>query len=633
MQKHEAKSSRKAYVMVMLISIVICNTIYAQSYSAVNLDDTIYYILEQAEKRGLCSPLYGARPYTRDYIVSVINEILHAESSANGALNSVERETLADYKNKFGKPASGIDFDRGAYFAETTMKNTDFVLSADIDLAINSEFSTGLYSFNNEKYYGGEIGFTVFARGDLGKHVSYGLSAAGGLIQDSRKLLGVYNTYYEGFIDHDEFINRVINTYSGSLIHFPYSYKKKWDGSVFPLEALSDGAEYSAWPTELAGYVALNSELAASFFENRLLLRLGRMEHDWGAAPLGSSLSFNEAARPFLGMEAEFNPFSWFGFSTLTGVLEYYNTEGIKISSLESQNAFTISMLEFKYKNYFYLDVGEAVVWAKRYELGYISPLTNKFFYQNNTGDFDNMAIFLDLKIQYPGIGSAWFSTYFDEATLRGDMNELDRTMLAVQGGATFFLPFLAFSSLKISYTKIEPYCYTHNRHYVPWYPRENGPMELAYINNGVGIGYYLPPNSDELQIKLSTMPVKNLTCDFQYQMIRHGTDWGSGAVDGSSLLSELDPDGRNENPVLKKFFLHDGAYEWMHIVKVGAKLKLNKMPVEFYGNTGVVLSYFTNIDGPANAGKSESYSIIDTDEYPKDTAFIFTIGVRIFPD
>jgi hypothetical protein len=98
-------------------------------------------------------------------------------------------------------------------------------------------------------------------------------------------------------------------------------------------------------------------------------------------------------------------------------------------------------------------------------------------------------------------------------------------------------------------------------------------------------------------------------------------------------LLSELDPSGRDSKPELKRFFLHDGAYQWMHIVKVGAEWNLSKLPIALYGEAGVNYSYFTDIEEKANVtGKSYPNSIVDTSEYPQSTAIIVSLGVKLFP-
>jgi len=246
------------------------------------------------------------------------------------------------------------------------------------------------------------------------------------------------------------------------------------------------------------------------------------------------------------------------------------------------------------------------------------------------------MAIHFNLKGQYPGLGKLWFSFFMDEMEISsiGSAFDLDRHMFAYQAGLQGIIPFLSFSSITMSYTKIEPYNYTHHNITVPWYGDRL--MESAYINNGICLGYYLPPNSDEIKVRFDTRPLSKTDCHFQYQMIRHGADYGPHQVDGSSLVSQLDPDGRSRKASLRKNFLKDGAYQWMHIIKIGAEHTLNNLPFTFFGETGVVYSYFTDISDeeyakytPTPEGQKPRSPAAG--DYVKSTAFILTLGFRIF--
>jgi len=611
----------KAFLIFLFA--VFCAPVFTQTHIAVPLDNQIYYILEQAQLRGLCSPMPGIRPYTQSAVISAINEILLSENSLK--LAAAEREILEQYLDKHSRPETGLDLSRGAYYGEAVIGGNDLI-SINVGASADIEGSTALYY--DEYFFGIEVWLGAYFNGDIGGNISYNFDLLGGLMQAPRRYLGVYNIYYDGFDNSDpEYQNNILDIYSQPLTHFPYSYKKQWDGSVFASDDLSG---FDNWPDKAAGGYALLSELTASFLENSLIIRAGRLSHDWGSAPLGSSLAFNKMARPFYGIETEFSPVPWFSMASLTGALEYYNTEGIKVSSMSFQNLFSVTMLQFRYKNYIFFDFVDAVVYPKRFEPGYMSPIINSFFYQNNIGDFDNMAMYFNLKAQYPGLGNIWISLFLDEMTLLSDLFELDRQMLALQAGLTFYLPFLSFTSVKFSYTIVNPYCYTHNRNFTPWYGDNR--METAYTNNGVSLGYYLPPNSDEVLVRFETMPLKNIVSYLQYQMIRHGADFGSSAVDGSNLLSELDPDGRDSRDVLKRYFLQDGAYQWLHIIKVGGEWTLQKAPLAFFWEIGTVISYFTNIDGAANSGKALPYERINTTEYPESTAFIARIGIRLFP-
>jgi hypothetical protein len=347
-----------------------------------------------------------------------------------------------------------------------------------------------------------------------------------------------------------------------------------------------------------------------------------------------------------MALEASFNPISWFAFSSMTGILEYYywSPDGLKDSAWTSQNAFSIEQLELNWKNYFHFDLGSTVVWPKRFELGYIFPLYANFMYQNNLGDFDNMGFFANLRGSWPGIGSLWFSVFADEIEISSieRIFELDRHMFAYQAGLKTAIPWLPFASLRLSYTKIEPYNYTHTKIFTPWnnaaFDDPGKAMDTSYTNNGVGLGYYLPPNSDEILVRLESLPTPGFGVHLQYQMIRHGAEFGAHQVDGSSYFSELDPDGRDgsSKPWLKKFFLHDGAYQWTHIIKAGASYRFPNLPFSVFGEAGLVYSWYTDVpdDGTplGYLSKSQAYSRTDSGEYPASTGFILSIGVRIFP-
>jgi len=589
--------------------------------------------------RGLISPLSGIRPYTRSVVIGAINELLNSNNA--GRLRPVERQILEDYLARFSRPQSGLDLRRGSFFGETTIGERETELTFNLNVGTELEISSGFIPAFGETHLGTEFWVNLDFSGNIGQHVSYGFYNKAGILNIPRRFLGTYNTYYENFVlggnwNPDEFVNRLIRVYSGPLTHFPFAHRKRWDNPIFFIHAPTGTLE--SWPEYPSLAMALQAELTASFLEDRLIMRMGRMRREWGSMPLGSSLVFNSAARPFLAAEAEFSPFSWFSFASLTGILEYHNTEGEKVSAMNNQNAFSINMIQFRFRNYLFLDFFDAVVWPKRFELGYLFPLTSNLLAQNAIGDFDNMAIGVNLRAQYPGLGNIWFSLFVDELTPQRNLQNLDRAMFAYQAGINVPLPLLAFSSLRFSYTRINPYTFTHNRNINPWYGDLT--METAWVNSGVGLGHYLPPNSDEFLLQFRTMPTRNISTIFQYQMIRHGATWGPSAVDGSHLLSELDPHLRGGgNPVLWRFFLRDGAYQWMHIVRASANWRLPNLPVSLFGEAGVVFSYFTNIDATANNADLEPgerprphpFRRINTPDYPTSTSFIVRLGFSIF--
>ncbi|MDR3335315.1 MAG: hypothetical protein LBT13_10605 [Treponema sp.] len=620
-------SKKNGFFLVLWIGIAVLPLV-AQTYVSVPVDAPVYHILEQAALRGLCGPLPAVKPYSSAFVLSIIDEILNTEETRRfGTLSEKEILILKSVRKQYSKPEEGLDWGRGAYYFEN---NDQIHLSADIGMQYESIFSGSLQ--NSEGMLGMDNWIKAFINGDIGAHFSYNFNIAGGVLRSPRRQLGTYWTYYEGYTDSENpDINEKITVYSEPLASFPYSYKKRWDGFVWGLGDVSNSGQLP-WPDDISiGYTTM-PELGGSLLGGHITYRAGRIDREWGAMSKGSSLTLNQSAQPFLALEATATPLSWLSFSSLTGVLEYYNAKGIKVSANTNQNAFSITQAEINYKNYIHLDFGSTVVWPKRFELGYLFPLMDNFLYQDNIGDFDNMAMFFNLKGQYPGIASAWLSFFLDEINPEKNIFELDKAMYAFQVGTNVFIPWLPFTSVSLRYTKIEPYCYTHTRENVPWYG--DTLMETSYTNNGRSLGYYLPPNSDELLFRIETLPEAYTAGHLQYQMIRHGADYGESAVDGSSFLSELGGN-RSTDPVLRKYFLRDGAYQWLHIVKLGAEHTFsikNSMPFQLFGEAGVVFSYFTNIDGKANSGSASEYKVIDTEMYPKSTTFIATIGIRVFP-
>jgi len=497
-----------------------------------------------------------------------------------------------------------------------------------IDLAVSLDLNgAGAYYFEQSRFNGGfDTWMNMRVYGNLGSSVSYFADIGVALLYAKREYMGSWPIKMGS---DERWTDERVDVYSYPLGYFPYTYRSSWGGFIFPLKKLDSGG-MTGWPDATSIGINLLCEVAGTALNDALLWRIGRNNLEVAGMVEGSSLVLNKAAQPFFSFDIQIKPFSWFSLYSLTGILEYFDSKGIQDSAETFQNAFSVAMISANYKEYFQIDLGSSVVWPKRFELAYLFPLTFPLLYQNFTGDFDNVGLFANIKLQYPKVGFLWFSLFIDEINFESNFFHLDREMYAFQVGLRYFLPFLPSSSLTLSYTKVEPYCYTHQKVKVPWY---DSPIEQAYTNHGYGLGYYLPPNSDEIKIVFATKLKHDIDLNAQFQMIRHGADYGDSMVDGSSFVSELNGSGRSSNPALRKYFLHDGAYQWTYIIKTGVKWTLPKLPITLFGEAGMVFSYFTNIAGAANSGSSSPYSVIDTSEYPQSTGFIVNIGCKLVLD
>ena len=644
--KKKTRSIMKERAFFTIIAfVVICSSLASQTHVSVPVERPIYNILEQAQIKGLIGTLPAVKPYSQRFIVESIEKIL---STSSDRLSLSERRILERELERYRprRVEGRIDWTKGSYSFTTHTPKAGTRLSFETGAALQMTMAGAYYDNDMGIFWGMENLGKGYLAGDIGENISYDFNLSAALVRAPRLELGTGWTYYGDFNNSESWpdaFNKEIIVHGQPLTYFPYTFRRNWGGGYFlTVDNLSEGG-FIEWPNTMGVGPYIISELSGSALDNTLYLRFGRIRREWAAMSGGQSLTLNSMAQPFVALEAEFRPVSWFGFSAMTGALEYLPAKGDMFTEAwGSQTLFSIEQLELNYKEYFHFGFGTTAVWDKRFELGYIFPLIPNFINKAAIGGFDNTALFMNLRGQIPGLGMLWFSVFVDDIipdTLRdGTFWEQNWNQYAYQVGTNIAIPwFGSFTNFLFSYTKIEPYNYTHRRMFTPWHNSNYGdqtlPLANAYVNYGVSLGHYLPPNSDEFLFRVETMPAINSTLHFQFQLIRHGAAHGSSAVDGSHLLSEFDPSDRRGNPVLRKFFLRDGAYQWMYIPKIGGShtLLISDKPITFFADVGMVFSYYTNINGEPNSGRAYSFSRINTSEYPASAGFIANIGFRVF--
>lgn len=651
-------------ILAIVLSFCFVLKIFSQTNASVNLDDDVYKLLDYAQLKGYIARLPYQKPYSNEQIKKSLYEILND----NDELSDYERSLFSDAvlkienlnkkdetkkNNLLHSRVSNIDEEKNqpeffsddadVYNSSGEKSKPNIPVTFVYDLSLETIFSGGLYSKTDYSQFGLEIMPDLNFAGDFSKYLSWNFNALGAIIRMPLIELGDYycgTNWYTGK-DKDRTIKKFINA-----SYLPYNYKRKWDAKVYYLTNLSTtGLE--GWPQELSLALNMTGEIRAAFFDNKLNLGFGRIFREVAGMDFGSSLVLNSNARPFAAFEMQASPFDFLRYSFIVGSLEYpsqsylnknwYPDESDNDDSYYFQNNYTINMVDLEFK-YLHIDFGSAVIWPNRFAFGYMFPLANFVEYQNHLGDADNLQMFGDVKLKYPGLGEIWASLFLDELDLstliKKDVFTYTRDMFAYQVGLKYVIPKLPFATLSLRYTKIEPYCYTHQAiNYTPWF---NHYISQNYTNDGYGLGYYLDPNSDELRLDFNVIPMQNLNCRFTYQFIRHGADYGSQQVPGSSLYSELNPSGRS---AFRKYFLHDGAYNWLHIINIGGDYTTKtKYPVTFSADLGLLFSFYTMInsenyttDGNAeNCDFSTSFFVVNNDEYPRVFGTVLTLGVKV---
>ena len=236
---------KKVILMLMLFSIPFA-ALTAQTHNAVSLGDTaLYDFLDQAEMRGYTGTLRAVRPYPRSYVAARLQEIARHR---NG-MSSAEKEVFQEYYDKYV-----IDEDK-AFLKDGDVRFDGDRFTLDIDADASAQMNAQL---NELRDSGAEVWAGVGLQGDVGDKVSWGLDfAAGGMKVDSYDAAESY----------------------GPTAYEPYTYTKTWDGGTHALGSLN---EYSGMPTDLSLGYRYDTEIAASFWDNQLDLRFGRLRRNWG---------------------------------------------------------------------------------------------------------------------------------------------------------------------------------------------------------------------------------------------------------------------------------------------------------------------------------------------------------------
>lgn len=664
---------KKNFLVLSLLVLFLNSTLFAQNNNTVDITDEVYTVLNAAELKGLCTKLDVNKPYTESYILSKLNEILDNLELENDYVSSNEREIFLSYKDKFSKEVSNkFEWNKMEY--STSNDKDNFPITFYVHNYDDGFISSGLYTDKEQNQTGYEYYHTLDFFGNITDYISY--RALGFLDLTKVPLLKLGDNYYIGnwwYSTHDQENKivqdktnsdyeskklwmkdpRTINTYRLNSM-LPYSYKKHWDGSVYHFGSINANG-LTSWPDVTSFGFGMYGELHSSLFNNRLELGLGRYNREWASVDNGTSLSLNGYSHPYFGFDMSVKLFDWLSYSMTTGSLEFPNQRHINynawklyddewgesddgnkyvkyaspdiIDSHFFQSLFTLKMISADFK-YLHIDFGSTCIYPKRVELGYMLPLIDLVIYQNSVGDYDNLGLFGNLQIKLPKIGYMWASLYMDEMnSLKARFWENTRCTFAYQGGIKSVFPWLPLGSVSLRYSKVEPYCYTHPAVRTPWY---NTYVATSYSNNGENLGYYLQPNSDELLFRFDCKPVKNVSAGLQYQLIRHGTDWGTGAVEGSNIYSELVPKSADRE-AKRKYFLKDGTYEWMSVITLDGSVNLNSfnVPLKLNGSVGYIYDWFTGIEG--EGGKNTKYKYINSNEYPERNGFVLSLGFTAF--
>ena len=589
--------------------ILVAASVFAQQHVSVPLDDPVYRVIENALIQNYIRPLPTAKPYSLATVLSALREMVQSprispleKKAAEGLIARFEASKTQPWYQiggyRYDSEAEAAKAAAESEQTESQQIESEQTESQQIESEQTESEQTESEQTESEQTQEKPIFTAIEAVVSYQSTLDFGAYNKTGVVSSENWLQARFQGDISEFFSY-RFQMALGVTALNMNAYAPYTYTKSWDGYQFPLDD----------PYSLQ-YLSEDPAIGLQILPEGNLMLSG-------------------TARPFMGVDFHLNPVEWFNLSFVVGVLEFNSSTGIKTAAQTFQNAYTATMLELFAREWAYFAVSSSVVWAKRFELGYGNPGMLGALYQNMIGDFDNVQVGFHFGFNVPKYLKFYGGWFIDEMKVAENFANLDRNMYSWQVGARLAVPGAPFTTVSLQYTKVEPYMYTHPDTKTPWY--ENA-LESNYLNHGEPLGYKLDPNSDELKLKVETMPLWYLNAALTYRMIRHGI-----SADGSSFSESLDYgadlNGAQSGDLYWKDFLKDGVYEWIHSVGIEAELDLRFVNVPIAVGAGYTFyyRYLTEYDG--ETGKFNRLDTFEWNEtaHQTDMGNLFSIYIRIW--
>ena len=377
----------------------------------------------------------------------------------------------------------------------------------------------------------------------------------------------------------------------------PYTYTRVWDTPHWLLigSGTMGGQISNNWVIDgLAMAYKVKHEISASLLGGNVFLRWGRFRRDWSVGD--ASLQLSGSARPFDGFETGITLGSFGRVSSVVGSLGEARKDG------RGQKMLSTHVLELTPFPWVTLSLWESMIWGKRFELVYLSPLSIYQFGQvGTTGDVDNAFAGFNVSIHvFPYV--EFYGSFIEDELKLGRLDELFTyvgNMFAFYTGIRASIPWIPFGELLVQYTKIEPFVYAHYSQLYPFFDSDNL-VNINYTHNGENLGYPLPPNSDEIKIGLNFFIIEGLSANIGFRNIRHG-DNPDAAEDEYVIRGDIDVPLSYANKIEygDKDFLNDGIYERITELSLNASYDFAAIPLAAsFGYTLAYADNYQNIEG-----------------------------------
>lgn len=257
-------------------------------------------------------------------------------------------------------------------------------------------------------------------------------------------------------------------------------------------------------------------------------LMFGRDYNQWGAGHSGQMmLSTNAPIYDQVKLTVRYGRFK---YTHMTAWLQYIAPEArVSIKAVEPVDVFWAgNRFEVYLGKGIQLGLAENIVYGDQsLKPGYLNPLAFYKSMEHYYGDRDNGALAIDLAWRFrPGM-QAYGEWFLDDLTSGKIGTDFFGNKFGFQGGFFWVNPLtVGGSDLRVEYTRIKPYVYTHS---VEDYNK--------YKHYDTVLGHRIGPNSDLWHINLRYFPHRRLMLQGQFENYRHGSNPDDRNVGGDPDL------------------------------------------------------------------------------------------------
>lgn len=533
-----------------------------QSNRLVPLEHSVYALLGHYEMKGCTGYLPQAKPYTRGMVVGIMEELLEDES-----ISSRERAVIERMMHDVLPVSNGIVLKQsGQDPAPDAGQNS----TALFGIAARSGFRFGA---GDDGSWSTEHIAEPYITGSLGEHISYFAGAGLSVERHAPDL------FYDSYVK-DGTVHFPHDAIGYSRHPYRFQYNTQWNHVS---TSVTTGGGPPVQDNLQAGMI-YHAELSGVWLDGNVRLHIHNHRRSWGFR--SDNLFLSAHARRFPGLDVVLTPASWLRYTWVTGSLFSYANQS---SSYKydvygydlghPQKMLSLHQLEITLTPKLQATLLAGNIWSKRMEPLYLMPFVVPHLAQIDVGDHDNLSLGATLSWLCSCSGKFFASLFVDEFSFLedGPLLKMPRNRYAWQAGWSRHVPenILPMTTFELTLTRVGPYVYTHypETEFVPY--SSGRPVDLTYTHDEFNLGFYLPPNSGEIQLKLVNLAVPDLQLVLDNRFIIHGTNDLSGNpynIFGDVYRHQYG--GVGQYPLMD--FGNDGIYDytWYSELKFDKKIR-----------------------------------------------------------